>query len=163
MHSRNDRIFFMEIKIRSFLKTEEEDDSLHIYVDGSYDKETEEYAYGMVVVKSDDEIEEYSDKFSDPELKSMWNVAGEIMGACAAMQYAMDYEIPSITIYHDYEGIAKWPLGEWKTKKEGTKAYVDFYNEARKKVKISFKKVTGHSGDKYNNMADKLARGALGL
>lgn len=152
----------MEIKIKSF-KDNEPDNSIHIYVDGSYNKETEEYAYGMVVVKSEEEIEEYSEKFNDEELKSMWNVAGEIMGACAAMQYAIDYEIPSITIFHDYEGIAKWPLGEWKTKKEGTKAYVDFYNKARMKTDIRFVKVKGHSGDKYNNLADKLARHALGI
>lgn len=153
----------MEIKIKPFKQPEEIDDSLHIYVDGSYSKESEEYAYGMVVVKSDEDIEKYSDKFKDPELVSMWNVAGEIMGACAAMQYAVDYNIKSITIFHDYEGISKWPLGEWKAKKEGTKAYVSFYNEVAKTVDIRFKKVTGHSGDKYNDMADKLARGALGL
>ncbi|MCR4989964.1 MAG: reverse transcriptase-like protein [Lachnospiraceae bacterium] len=153
----------MEIKIRSFLDRDENDDSVHIYVDGSYNKETEEYAYGMVVLNKDGSVEEFSDRFSDPELKSMWNVAGEIMGACAAMQYALDYKIPSITIFHDYEGISKWPLGEWKTKKEGTRAYVNFYNEARKTVSIKFIKVTGHSGDKYNDMADKLAREALGL
>lgn len=153
----------MEIKIRSFKEQEEKDDSLHIYVDGSYNQETQEYAYGMVVIEKDGSIKEFSDKFNDPELVTMWNVAGEIMGACAAMQYAIDYDIPSITIFHDYEGIAKWPLGEWKTKKEGTRAYVDFYKEAAKKVKISFKKVKGHSKDKYNDMADALARGALGL
>lgn len=153
----------MEIKLKSFRRSEEEDHSVHIYVDGSYNKETEEYAYGMVVLKEDGEIEEYSDKFSDPELKSMWNVAGEIMGACAAMQYALDYELPAITIYHDYEGIAKWPLGEWKTKKEGTRAYVSFYQKAKQRVDIRFHKVTGHSGDQYNDRADKLARAALGL
>lgn len=152
----------MEIKIKSFLNTTE-DDSIHIYVDGSYNKDTQEYAYGMVVLKEDGTTEEYSDKFSDPELKSMWNVAGEIMGACAAMQYALDYELPKITIFHDYEGIAKWPLGEWKAKKDGTKAYVEFYQKASQNCSIAFKKVTGHSGDKYNDLADKLARGALGL
>ncbi len=153
----------MEIKIKSFKTTEEPDNSVPIYVDGSYNQETEEYAYGMVVVKEDGTTEEYSDKFCDPELKSMWNVAGEIMGSCAAMQYALDYELPAITIYHDYEGISKWPLGLWKANKEGTKAYVNFYNEVAKTVKIKFVKVKGHSGDKYNNMADKLARAALGL
>ena len=152
----------MEIKIKYFKQTET-DDSLHIYVDGSYSKETEEYSYGMVVVKADGEIEEYSEKFNDPEMLPMWNVAGEIMGACAAMQYALDYEIPAITIFHDYEGIAKWPLGEWKAKKDGTRAYVNFYQNAVKSVNIKFKKVTGHSGDKYNDRADKLARAALNL
>lgn len=153
----------MEIKIKSFVKESEEDTSLHIYVDGSYNKETEEYSYGMVVIKDDGTTEEYSEKFNDPELVSMWNVAGEIMGACAAMQYALDFDIPAITIFHDYEGIAKWPLREWKTKKEGTRAYVDFYDKAGEKVSIRFKKVTGHSGDKFNNRADALARAALGL
>lgn len=153
----------MEIKIKSFKQSEELDNSLHIYVDGSHSKEQEEYSYGMVVLKDDGTVEEYCEKFNDPEMLSMWNVAGEIMGACAAMQYAIDYEIPEITIFHDYEGIAKWPLREWKTKKEGTAAYVRFFDEASKTVKIRFKKVTGHSGDRYNELADQLARKALGL
>lgn len=154
----------MEIKIKSFLeKPQEIDDSVHIYVDGSYDKESERYSYGMVVLLEDKSTEEYCEAFSDPDMLSMWNVAGEIMGACAAMQYAMDYQLPKITIFHDYEGISKWPLREWKANKEGTKAYVKFFDEASLKVKINFKKVTGHSGDKYNEQADKLARKALGL
>ena len=36
----------------------------------------------------------------------MHNVAGEIKGSEAAMQYAVDHNIPEITTYHDYEGIA---------------------------------------------------------
>ena len=93
----------------------------------------------------------------------MRNVAGEIKGAEAAMRYAIEHEIPRIAIYHDYEGIAKWPLGLWKTNKEGTRAYKAFYEEAREKIDIRFVKVTGHSGDTYNEMADRLAREALGL
>lgn len=156
----------MQINLKPLKKVDElseEDMTLHIYVDGSYDKVTDRFAYGMVVLTDEENPEEYADVYDDPELKSMWNVAGEIMGACAAMQYALDNDIPAITIFHDYEGVAKWPLGEWKTKKEGTKAYVDFYKTASATVKIYFKKVTGHSGDKYNDMADKLARKALGL
>lgn len=71
--------------------------------------------------------------------------------------------IPAITIYHDYEGIAKWCLGDWKTNKEGTKAYKAFYEEASKEVSIRFQKVTGHSGDHYNDLADHLAKKALGI
>lgn len=93
----------------------------------------------------------------------MRNVAGEIKGAEAAMQYALDKSLPAIEIYHDYEGIAKWCLGEWKTNKEGTKAYKAFYDEASRRVRISFVKVTGHSNDKYNDMADELAKEALGI
>ncbi len=93
----------------------------------------------------------------------MRNVAGEIKGAQAAMQYAIERRIPAITIYHDYEGIARWPLGEWKANKAGTIAYREFYESARKQVDIRFCKVTGHSGDRYNDMADELAKEALGI
>ncbi len=79
------------------------------------------------------------------------------------MQYALDRNLAEIEIYHDYEGIARWCLGEWKTNREGTRAYKDFYDRACKKVKISFVKVAGHSNDKYNDMADGLAKEALGL
>ena len=32
-----------------------------------------------------------------------------------------------------------------------------------KDIKIKFKKIKGHSGDKFNDMADKLAKEALGI
>lgn len=137
-------------------------DCVKIYVDGSYNSATKEFSYGMVVLCGDGE-EKYSGKSDDKELVSMRNVAGEIKGAEAAMQYALDKSLPAIEIYHDYEGIAKWCLGEWKTNKEGTKAYKAFYDEASRRVRISFVKVTGHSNDKYNDMADELAKEALGI
>ncbi len=137
-------------------------DCVKIYVDGSYNSATKEFSYGMVVLCGDRE-ETYSGKYDDNELASMRNVAGEIKGAEAAMQYALDRNISAIEIYHDYEGIAKWCLGEWKTNKEGTKAYKAFYDEAIRRVRITFVKVTGHSNDKYNDMADGLAKEALGI
>ena len=135
---------------------------VEIYVDGSYNSATGEFSYGMVVLLGGQE-ETYSQSFQDEELATMRNVAGGIKGAEAAMQYALDHGIREIAIYHDYEGIAKWCLGEWKTNKEGTKAYKAFYDKARSQVKISFVKVAGHSGNKYNDMADKLAKEALGI
>ena len=137
-------------------------DCVKIYVDGSYNSAAREFSYGMVVLSKEGE-ETYSQKFDDVSLAAMHNVAGEIKGAQAAMQYALDHQIPAIEIYHDYEGIAKWCLGLWKTNKEGTKAYKEFYEIASRHVKISFVKVAGHSNDKYNDMADELAKKALGL
>lgn len=137
-------------------------DCVKIYVDGSYNGLTEEFSYGMVVLSGKGE-ETFSGKFNDKELAMMRNVAGEIKGAQAAMQYAVDNHLAEIEIYHDYEGIARWCLGEWKTNKEGTKAYKDFYDRISRQVKVKFVKVTGHSGDKYNDMADELAKEALGL
>ena len=132
------------------------------YVDGSFDQSTKQFSYGMVILENGEEKTFYK-KFSDPSLVSMRNVAGEIMGARAAMEYAIANNKKRLVIYHDYEGIAKWPLGLWKANKEGTIAYKAYYDEVKTKVSIRFEKVTGHSGDKYNDYADKLAKQALGL
>ena len=132
------------------------------YVDGSYRSDTGEFSYGMVILK-DGEEHCFCRKMTDKELAQMHNVAGEIKGSEAAMQYALDNGIPEITIYHDYEGIAKWCTGAWKANKTGTQVYQAFYQEVIKKVQVHFVKVKGHSNDKYNDMADHLAKSALGI
>ena len=134
---------------------------LSAYVDGSYDKETARFAYGCIMLDGDTTVAMMSAADDDPELASMHNVAGEIKGAEAAIQFCLDHGVKELTIFHDYEGIAKWPLGLWKANKLGTQAYRDFYREAVKSMKITFVKVKGHSGNKYNDMADKLAGSAL--
>lgn len=130
------------------------------YVDGSF--YNGEYSYGVVILRDGAETC-FSGKDNDPELAGMHNVAGEIKGAETAMRYAVQEGLREIVIYHDYEGIAKWCLGEWKTNKEGTKAYKKYYDSLEGKVNIRFVKVKGHSNDKYNDMADMLAKKALGL
>ena len=132
------------------------------YVDGSYDRSTKRFSYGMVILENGEE-KTFNKSFSDPSLAGMRNVAGEIKGSEAAMQYALDHKIPSIIIYHDYQGIASWCNGDWKANKAGTIAYRDFYQKAKQKINIEFRKVKGHSNDKYNDMVDKLAKEALGI
>lgn len=132
------------------------------YVDGSYYHATKEFSYGAVIAYKGEKYE-FCEKFSQEDLASMRNVAGEIKGAECAMQFALDHGCEEIYIYHDYEGIARWCLGEWKTNKEGTKNYKQFYECAKAQVNIHFMKVKGHSGDPYNDLADALAKKALGI
>lgn len=132
------------------------------YVDGSYNIKTKIFGCGVVIFY-DGEDTTFSKSFSDPEMASMRNVAGEIEGAKLAMQYCLDNNIEEIDIYYDYEGIEKWCSGAWKTNKSGTVAYKQFYNKVIKNVKVNFIKVKGHSGDKYNDMADRLAKDAVGI
>ncbi len=132
------------------------------YVDGSFNVTTNEFSYGAVIFYDGKEIH-MNEKYDDEELASMRNVAGEIYGSMAAMKYAVENDIKKIKIYHDYEGIAKWCQGLWKTNKEGTIAYKKYFDEVSKVIDIEFVKVKGHSGDKYNDLADKLAKEALGI
>lgn len=135
---------------------------VRIYVDGSYDKSTRAFSYGMVVLRDGKELTA-KQAFNIPSMADMRNVAGEIMGSMAAMQYCIEQGITDVMIYYDYEGIAKWALGEWKANKEGTQKYAAFYKSIKDKLNVEFCKVKGHSGDKYNDMVDLLAKQALGL
>lgn len=132
------------------------------YVDGSFNAETNVFGYGVVMFHNGKEIH-LSRSYNDEDLATMRNVAGEIYGSMAAMTYALENNIKTLSIYYDYMGIAKWCTGEWKTNKNGTIAYKKYYDKARKKVNINFEKVKGHSGDKYNDLADKLAKEACGI
>lgn len=136
------------------------DGSAVAYVDGSYNAATGEYGCGVVFLADGEEIH-LSRKGTDEELAAMRNVAGEILGAELAMKRAVELGFQRIRIYHDYQGIASWCLGEWKTNREGTRAYKAYFDSIRDMLEIRFVKVKGHSGDRYNDMADQLAKQAV--
>lgn len=141
-----------------------ENGCLTAYVDGSFNSATGEYGFGAVLIDcSGNIVDRLCEKGNDAELASMRNVAGEIKGSEGAMRYAADKGYRKIVIYHDYEGIAKWCQGLWKTNKSGTINYKKVYDELSKHIHIEFRKVKGHSGDKYNDMADALAKEAAGV
>lgn len=130
------------------------------YVDGSYNVKTGEYSCGVVFFFAGEE-KHLAQKGEEEELASMRNVAGEIMGARLAMEEAVRCGARSLTIVHDYQGVASWCTGEWKANKEGTKAYKAYFDSLQGKLAIQFQKVKGHSGDTYNDLADELAKGVI--
>lgn len=138
------------------------EDAARIYVDGSFDKKSKRYAAGVVVLYQGQTFT-MNEAFDDPESAEMRNVAGEVMGAVRAIQYCLKNQIPEVYIYYDYNGIGKWGDDEWKANLPLTQKYKKFVAEARKKMKITFIKVAAHTGDKYNEMADRLAKDAIGL
>lgn len=162
--NREDAIDFVNgsAKSQKVQNREEKQSEAFAYVDGSYDDTTKSYSYGMVMMHGEDELHFFK-KFEKDDMSDMRNVAGEIEGSMAAMKYCIENGIKSISIFYDYEGIQKWCNGDWKAKKEGTKRYVEFYKDASRLVDVDFIKVKGHSGDKYNDLADELAKKALGL
>ena len=130
------------------------------YVDGSYQHALGKFSCGVVLFLDGKELN-LAEEYSDPDLVSMRNVAGEIKGAELAMAYCLTHDIPELAIYHDYQGIASWCTREWQAKKQGTIDYRNFYDLASAKVAIRFCKVKGHTGVTYNEKADQLAKQAL--
>ena len=129
-----------------------------VYTDGSFCKG--KYSYGYAFIKDGEVVYESNGVGEDLEAASMRNVAGEL----AAVQHAVEKAITlkaRILIYHDYSGISHWVTGDWQAKNKFTKAYVAFMKAHH--GLYEFRKVDGHSGNRFNDYVDRLAKEALGI
>ena len=139
------------------------DNALTAYVDGSFDPDQNAYSAGVVFIKDGRVIDTISQR-GDGKYLSMRNIAGEIDAALIALRYEADHNESQIVIYHDYIGLGCWATGEWKADKDGSVYYKTECEKYRSLgIHYHFVKVKGHSGNKYNEMADQLAKKALGL
>lgn len=132
------------------------------YTDGSYDKQSGKYGYGVVIFDDKLEMHELYSNGKNEKYAGTNNIAGEIFAAINAMDWAVSNGYNKLKIYHDYEGIAKWAEGIWNANSEIAKMYVNIVNGKYKDIlEVKFEHVKGHSGNKYNEMADKLAKESL--
>ena len=138
------------------------DESPFAFVDGSFNVTNNVYGYGGFLIANG---EKYilMGSGDEPEMASMRNVAGEVLGSQAAIKKALELGLSELTIYYDYAGIEMWALGNWKRNKKGTIAYYDYVNSIRHKISLNFVKVKGHSGIDGNEEADRLAKKAVGI
>lgn len=134
----------------------------YAFVDGSYNARNNVYGYGGFLIANGKKYI-LSGHGSEPDMASMRNVAGEVLGSEAAIRKALELGLKEITIYYDYAGIEMWALGNWKRNKKGTIAYYEFVNSIRHDISIYFVKVKGHSGIEGNEEADILAKKAVGI
>ena len=130
------------------------------FIDGSYDKNTENYSFGGCLFINK-KMYTFKKKYLKDEYSSFRNVAGEIKGAGYIINYAINHDIKELNIYYDYIGIEKWYKNEWKANSPIAIEYVKFAEEAKKKIKVNFFKIESHTNNKYNDLADKLAKEAL--
>ncbi len=150
-------------ELQSYVKlTDASDSKPYAYVDGSFNVSTGVYGYGGFLVAHGKKYI-LSGCGDEPDMASMRNVAGEVLGSKAAMEKALELGLKELTIYYDYAGIEMWALGNWKRNKKGTIAYYDYVNSIRHKLSLFFVKVKGHSGIEGNEEADMLAKKAVGI
>lgn len=136
-------------------------DRVVAYVDGSFHKELGKYAFGCVIIKPDGEIIRESGNGDNPESLELRNVTGEMLGAMYAVKWCEVNGYSAIKICYDYMGIEMWATGGWKTNKNLTQKYAAFMRDCGRRIQITFQKIAAHTGDKYNEEADKLAKAAL--
>ncbi|MFM1524265.1 MULTISPECIES: ribonuclease H1 domain-containing protein [Helcococcus] len=154
--------FVGNIEKKEISKDSIDDNEIIAYVDGSYNINTGQFGYGVILIDRDQEIT-FNEGIFDDELKNQRNVAGEVFGSMSAIQKAIELEKSKIYIHFDYMGIKAWALGEWKTNIQLTKDYKKFIDEKSSLIDIEFIKVKAHSDNKYNDIADRLAKDAVGI
>lgn len=136
------------------------DNEVIAYVDGSYDNNVKKYGYGAIIIsKNSKEVLEGNGEEED--LIELRNVAGELKAAIHSIKYAIKNKFKKIYIHYDYSGIENWYKGEWRANTEFTKKYIDFAATVRKEIDVEFIKIKAHSGNRYNDEVDIIAKNAI--
>lgn len=150
--------FSTEAEAQAWIKgiSAPEPQGIRIYVDGSFTPTFSKAGWSFIVVENGIEIARASGITSfDAESR---NIDGEVMASFQAMKW-LESNDKNATICYDYEGIASWAKGDWKAKSNIAKQYVQAVQPYLYRVK--FEKVPAHSGVKWNELADELAKGAI--
>lgn len=138
--------------------------TLFAFVDGSWTPNNPDvFGSAFVMVEKTGDVSrkmgDWARAFADKDAAASHNVAGEVYAAIAAMEWANRRGIP-ICIVYDYNGLEKWCTKEWKAQKPISQKLTACYDRMPKGL-ITFRKVAAHSGNKWNDLADELARNAI--
>src|SRR5699024_8791985 len=134
---------------------------LEVYVDGSYNAVYKLGGYGCVMLQDGEVIHTISTAFDIDENRNTWNVEGETFATLTAVEWAMKKGFTNMFLYYDYTGIKHWADGSWTANKVTTREYQRKMKQYQQTIHINFIKVKAHSGNKYNDLADKLAKKAI--
>lgn len=138
----------------------DEDTVLTAYVDGSYNSKTRQYGSGVVLLEKNEVINKLVIPGNKVAYLDSYQIAGEVIGCLEAMKWAIEQGNKKLIIYYDYQGIESWATKEWQAKKPISLDYVREFDQLKQRIEVEFRKVKGHSGDTFNDLADQLAKEA---
>ncbi|MEZ4724103.1 MAG: ribonuclease H [Candidatus Kapaibacterium sp.] len=140
---------------------------LNIYTDGSCLNNPGKGGWGIVVIKPNGSIEEYSQGY-----KLTTNSRMEMMAMYMALKYAEKHGKGKVIIHSDSNFIIQaftqnwlegWVKKGWKKQKNEPVANADIWKKIYplyKKLEVNLNKVKAHSGIEHNEQVDELARAA---
>lgn len=125
-----------------------------LITDGAYSSSRDQGGVGIIFLRDDKKILEYSKMY-----KGVTNNMMELAALIIGLRFIKN-PIESLTIISDSMYCIGCASLGWKRKKN-----IELWNEFDKEIKrvqklcsnIEFKHVKGHSGDKWNEYCDKLA------
>ena len=124
------------------------------YTDGAFSSSRNQGGIGIVMLKNDKKVLEYSNGYKNTTNNQM--EIGAVIIALRIIQQPTD----SITIYTDSMYVIGCATLGWQRKKN--KSLWQEFDNQYKRVKtlcpiIEFKHIKGHNGDELNELADSLA------
>lgn len=126
---------------------------IEAYVDGSYLNNVA--GYGFVMLLENEPVYRGGGVVKNPKAR---NIDSELVACAKAVKWAIDNDYWEVRVYYDYAGIEKWVTGEWNANKAVSREYVKTMRKLMRSIAVYFVKVKGHSGDFWNDEADKLAK-----
>lgn len=133
----------------------------YAYIDGSYSKRNNCYGWGGFICDKG-RYTILQGTGSAPAYLQERNIAGELIGALQVVFQCMKLGIHEINLYHDYSGTENYITGSWEARTPLAKYYRDTIDLLHIDVVIHFLKVEGHTGIEGNDIADYLAKDAVG-
>lgn len=151
------------------------DDALVIYTDGSSKKNPRRGGIGFVFVYADDDGEEVVEEFCPPGYREGTIGLMELVACCEALEEAQShfrYSLFSdIVLFtdsqyvrnHQYHPFKTWPGNGWKNSEGRPIRHVETWKRLRRErsrhtLRVDIRWVKAHAKDRFNKLADKLAR-----
>lgn len=133
---------------------------IQVWVDGACLQAPLGYRFGwaFVIQQGDRELHRDADSLLQSGAFEHRNVGAELEAATRALTWCLLNGHKQVTVYHDYEGIAAWPTGAWRTKTPSTREYARFVRALP--IDITWQKVPAHRGIAMNELVDQLANRA---
>jgi len=142
-------------------KVKKEKITIQAYVDGSYSSNHKTYGYGCFIIENQQIVKKIKNSGRIDEFTKFANMSGKLFGATEAILYAIAHGHKSIKLHYDCDAIEKLYNSKIQAKNLLSKIYIFLMDRFGQYIHIEFKKVKAHSGNKYNNMADILAKQAI--
>lgn len=136
-------------------------EAIRIWVDGSCLQNSAGplyFGWAYVILDGERELHRASGHDVPAEARRHRNVAGEIQAVLQALAWCRAHDIAAAAIHFDYQGLASWVEGTWKTRTAFTQAYAERVRAMG--MTLTWHKVQAHSGEPYNELVDQLAREA---
>lgn len=145
---------------------------MDVYVDGSYREGAKEVAGAAIFIIDGKVISCMRFKTTDESLLKHRQVSGEVVPTLYALEFVDrvldgDNNLDVISICYDYTGVKDWLDGTWKKANNDmsrdymARGRMTILNLANKGITVRFQKIKSHTGDKYNEYADRLANGII--